>query len=163
MMDDEIVITVRPPNTSFAAFTKVFAPASVTADPRPSASAKRVGSKLAVQPHQRARKRIRAERLQVLRLFAYANKMDRYVIAFGDGDQHAALGRAVELGHYEAGHAGRVAEGFHLAERILADSRIENQDHVVWRGGVDLADGAHHLGELVHKLRLVLQAPGRVD
>jgi hypothetical protein len=30
---------------SFAAFTKVLAPASVTADPRPSRKAKRVGSK----------------------------------------------------------------------------------------------------------------------
>ncbi len=31
------------------------------------------------------------------------------------------------------------------------------------RGGVELANGAHNLGELVHQLRLVLQAACRID
>ena len=84
-------------------------------------------------------------------------------MAFGDGDQNAALGRAVELGHHQAGDAGGVAEGFDLSQRVLADGRVEHENDIVRRGGIDLADGAHDLGEFVHQLRLVLQAAGSVD
>jgi len=42
--DPVAVITVRAPRISLAALTKVLAPASVTAEPMPSANAKRAGS-----------------------------------------------------------------------------------------------------------------------
>src|SRR5690242_7832091 len=158
-----MVITARPPRMSFDAFTKVLEAASVTADPMPSIRAKRLGSKLAVQPHECARKRIRAEGLEVFGLFPHADEMDRHVVAFGDRDQHASLGGAIEFGHHEAGYARGVAESLHLAERVLPDRGVKYENDIVRCRGVDLADGAHDLGEFVHQLRLVLQPASGVD
>jgi hypothetical protein len=69
-----------------------------------------VGSTYVVQPHESARECVGAERVEVFGLLADADEVDRQVeCCLGDGDEHAALGRAVELGHDEAGDAGRIA------------------------------------------------------
>ncbi len=53
-----------------------------------------------------------------------------------DGDQDAAAGRAVELGHDEAGDPGALAENVDLRERVLAGGGVEHEQHVMrarWR------------------------------
>jgi hypothetical protein len=80
------VITDRPPRMSFEALTSVLAPASVTADPRPSAKARPDASNSAVQANQRPRESLGAEGLQVLGLLPDADKMDGQRKFFGDSD-----------------------------------------------------------------------------
>ena len=54
-------------------------------------------------------------------------------LLLGDGADHAALGRAVELGEDQAGEAERVVEGLHLRERVLPGVRVEHEQHLVRR------------------------------
>ena len=54
-------------------------------------------------------------------------------------------------------------EHLDLVERILAGGRIEHQDDVVRRLGVQPPEHAAHLGQFVHQMRLVLQSPSGVD
>ena len=81
----------------------------------------------------------------------------------GDGNENPAARRAVELGHHQAGNARYLAENLHLAERILADRRIEHEQHRVRRGRLDLAHDAHHLLQFAHQFGAVLQTAGRID
>ena len=81
----------------------------------------------------------------------------------GERHQNAAAGGAVELGHHQTGHAGDLAEDLDLAKRVLPDGGVEHEQHRVRRVGVDLADDADDLLQLVHQLVAVLQAAGGVD
>ena len=54
-------------------------------------------------------------------------------------------------------------EGLNLAQRVLADSRIENEDYVMRRVRVELACHTDNLCKLRHQLGLVLQSPRRID
>ena len=56
-----------------------------------------------------------------------------------------------------------VAEHFDLGEGILAGGRVEDEQNVVRRFRVQPAEHAADLGELVHQVRLVLEAAGGVD
>jgi hypothetical protein len=80
-----------------------------------------------------------------------------------DGDHDAALGGAVELGEYQA----RDADGFvklgGLGERILSLVGIEHQQDLVRRAGFHALDHAFHFFQLVHEVRLAVQAARRVD
>ena len=70
---------------------------------------------------------------EIGRGFADADIMDRQLEFFGDGDENAAARGAVELGHHEAGDARDLAENLDLAHRVLADRRIEHEQHGVRR------------------------------
>ena len=48
-----------------------------------------------------------------------------------DGDEDAAAGRAVELGHDQTGDDDGVAEDLNLGQRILADGGVEHEQHGV--------------------------------
>ena len=84
-------------------------------------------------------------------------------MALGRGDEDAAARGAVELGHHEAGDPRDLAEDIDLRQRILPRRRVEDEHDIVRRGGVEAAEDALDLGELVHQLALVLKAPGGVD
>jgi hypothetical protein len=66
----------------------------------------------------------------------------------------SALGGAVELGEDEPGEAQRLVEGIHLAHRVLAVVRVEDEPGLMGRRGIGLGDDALHLLDLVHEVRL---------
>src|SRR5262245_1978611 len=118
---------------------------------------------LAIRSRYRAREVLRAERLEIVDAFADADGVDGNLKALSDGDQDAAPRRAVELGDDEAGDACDFLEDLDLRKRILTRGGVEHEDDAVRRGLVDLLQDANDLGELGHEVRLVLQAPRRVD
>jgi hypothetical protein len=89
--------------------------------------------------------------------------VDRQAILLGGGHQHAAARGAVQLGHDQAGDARHILEDLDLLERVLPVGGIEHEDHIVRRLGVEAAQHAADLGQLVHQFALVVQAPGGVD
>ena len=60
----------------------------------------------------------------------------------GNGEQNACAGAAVEFGDNEPRHAHRRIELHHLAERVLATARIEHQQHLMRRRGIEAFDHA---------------------
>ena len=58
---------------------------------------------------------------------------------------------------------GALAEHLDLGKRILAGGGVEHEQDVVRRLGVEAAEHAADLGQFVHQMGLVLQAPGGVD
>ena len=58
---------------------------------------------------------------------------------------------------------GRLAEHLDLGKRVLAGGRVEHEQDVVRRFGIEAAEDAADLGQLLHQVRLVLEAPGGVD
>ena len=81
----------------------------------------------------------------------------------GDGDQDAAAGGAVELGHHQARDARHLGEDLDLAQGVLAHRGVEHEQHGMGRTGFRLLDDPHHFGEFVHQLGPVLQAARRID
>ena len=118
---------------------------------------------LALEPDQGAGERFGAEGFQIFGCLTNANEMDWQAVRFGNGDEHTALGCAVELGHDEAGDACRLAERLDLRERVLANRRIQYEDDIMRRGGVEFLHHPDDLGELFHQFGLVLQTASRVD
>ena len=80
-----------------------------------------------------------------------------------DGDGHAALGGAIELGEDDAGHAGDVGELARLLHAVLADRRVEHEQHFVRRPFGRARRDAPDLVELVHQVDAVVQPARRVD
>ena len=119
----------------------------------------------ATRPRARAapRRTRGLERAQVVETFAHAERDHRQAELLGERDHHAAARRAVQLGHHEAGDRHHAREGLDLSARVLPRGRIEHQEDVVGRGRIDFSEHAHHLGELVHQRRLVVQAARGVD
>src|ERR1700722_10038880 len=76
------------------------------------------------EPNQGAGKFMRRERRQIVDPLADADEMHRHFEPLGDGDQNAAAGGAVELGHDEAGDADELGEIMHLRHRALAEGGV---------------------------------------
>ena len=104
----------------------------------------------------------RRERFEIVDAFADADEMHGQREFLCDRDQNAAARGAVELGHDEAGDAGDAAENLDLAERVLADRRVEHEQHGVRRFRLDLLHDADHFFEFAHQLGAVLQSPRRI-
>ena len=81
----------------------------------------------------------------------------------GGGDQDPAARGAVELGHDEAGHARAVAKHLDLRKGVLAGRRVEDEEDVVGRLGVQAAEHPADLRQLLHQMGLVLEPAGGVD
>ena len=103
----------------------------------------------------------RIERSEIVRAFAQADELDGHAELLLHGDDDAALGGAVELGQDHAGDADRFGEHLGLRHAVLAGGGVEHEQHFVHRQ-VLFGDAAD-LAELVHEVRLVLQAAGGVD
>src|SRR3954471_7707853 len=98
---------------------------------------------------------------EVVRTLAEADELDRHAELALDGDDDAALGRAVELGQHDPRDVDGLREDLRLLEAVLAGGGVEDEEHLV-----DLAlllDDALDLAELVHQADLVVQAAGGVD
>ncbi len=76
----------------------------------------------------------------------------------GNGEHHAALGRAVELGDDQPGHPQTLVEFLGLRHRVLADGAVEHQQHFMRRPGIQAGEHALDLLELVHQMSLGVQA-----
>ena len=57
----------------------------------------------------------------------------------------------------------RLAEHLDLGKGILAGRRVEDEEDIVRRFGVEAAEDAADLGQFVHQVGFVLQPPGGVD
>src|SRR5437870_4730519 len=79
----------------------------------------------------------RLESFEVVYAFADPDEMHRKLEFLGDRDEDAAARGSVELGHHKTGDAGDTAEHLDLADRVLADCRIEDEKHGVRRAGID--------------------------
>ena len=73
-------------------------------------------SAMSSEPRQRPGEILGVERLEIVDLLADADEMHRQAVFRGDGDENAAAGGAVELGHDEAGDPGAPAEDLDLVE-----------------------------------------------
>ena len=80
-----------------------------------------------------------------------------------DGDDHAALGGAVEFGEDDAGDADGLAEILRLRDGVLAGGGIEHQQHFVRRAVDALGDDVADFGQLAHQMVLRVQPAGGVD
>ena len=56
-----------------------------------------------------------------------------------------------------------LAEHLDLRKRVLAGGCVEHEQDIVRRFGVEAAEHAADLGQLLHQMGLVLEAPGGVD
>jgi hypothetical protein len=105
----------------------------------------------------------RIEWPQIIYSFTHPDRMDRQAEFLRRRDQDAAARGAVELGHDEAGHSGVARTLRSGSSAFCPVVASEDEDHVVRRFGIEAAEHAADLGELVHQVRLVLEAPGGVD
>ena len=69
---------------------------------------------------------------------------------------------AVELGQDETGEAERRVKRAHLPQRVLARVGIEDEERLVGRGGVDLADDPLDFANFFHQVSLGREAARRV-
>ena len=112
---------------------------------------------------ERAGEIVRVERAQVVETLADADQLHRQAELVGDRDGDPALRRAVELRQRDAGDAGGLAEEARLLEAVLAGGRVDDEERLV-RGAFEAAlDHAAHLRQLLHQVRLRVQAAGGVD
>jgi hypothetical protein len=79
-----------------------------------------------------------------------------------DGSDCAALGRAVELGQCQSGHAQGVVERLHLGDGILPGVGIQHEQHLVGRTGNGFLDDPFHLADFFHQMQLGGQTPRSV-
>ena len=93
--------------------------------------------------------------------FAEADQLHRQAELGFDREHDPALGRTVELGQHDAGHLRRVAELARLGEAVLPRRRVDHQQHLGDPAGTLGGDPAH-LAQLLHQVRLGVQATGRV-
>ena len=97
------------------------------------------------------------ERLEVVEALTRGGEHDR---APGDGG-HRERGTtarvAVELGEHDAGEVDALLEGLGRGDGVLADHRVDDEQHLV---GVD---GLADVGGLLHELGVDAEAAGGVD
>ena len=77
-------------------------------------------------------------------------------MCFSDCDQNPAFCRAIKLGHDDPGHICGVPEGFDLAQGVLPDRRIEDEDDIMRGVGVEFAGHPNDFGQLCHQFGLIL-------
>ena len=99
---------------------------------------------------------------EILDLLADADDLHRQAELRLDREHDAALGGAVELGEHDAGHVDRVGELLGLHEPVLAGRRVDHEQHLLARA-LGAIDDAAQLLQLLHEVRLRVQAAGGVD
>ncbi|BDB43582.1 hypothetical protein IWGMT90018_40280 [Mycobacterium kiyosense] len=100
---------------------------------------------------------VRVEDVEVFELLPGGGEKDWHTGDFTHRQRGATAGVAVQLGQYHAGEADAVAERLGGGDRVLADHRVQDEQHFVGVDGV--ADG----GGLRHQLLVDAQAPRGVD
>jgi hypothetical protein len=71
------------------------------------------------------------EGFDVFGLFTEADELDGNVELLANGDDHAAFGRAVELGEDDAGDVDGLAEHLGLLDGVLAAGGVEDEEDFV--------------------------------
>src|SRR3989475_9194755 len=99
---------------------------------------------------ERIHKRLRVKGHQVLYLFSNADETNGQAKLAHDGDDDAALGRAVELGEHDAGDADGRGKLARLGEVGLTGGSVHYQQHVLWRGGNEFCSDAPFLAPVGH-------------
>src|SRR2546423_7598292 len=112
---------------------------------------------------ERPREVVRIERPEVLELLPHADQLDGEPELVRDRDRDPALCAAVQLRQRDAGDADRVAEEPGLLQAVLPRRRVDDQERLVRRAGQPAFDDPSHLRQLLHQVRLRVQAAGRVD
>ena len=95
--------------------------------------------------------------------FANADGVDWQAELLCSGYQNPAARTAVQLGHDHAGHEGGAAEDLFLGQGVAAHRRVQHQQGVVRRLGIDLLQHPDDLEQFVHQGGLVLKPAGGVD
>ena len=86
------------------------------------------------------------EDVEVLELLAAGREQDRHAGDLAHRQRGTAAGVAVELGQHHAGEADALTERLGGGDGVLADHRVEHEDHFVGIHGVaDRAGLAHQL------------------
>ena len=98
-----------------------------------------------------------AERLKLIKPFAHTHVLDRCARDHLDRQRRATAGIAIELGQHHPVDAHFLVEMLGRCDGVLADHRVDDQQHVVRRGL--LADSA----QLVHQLLIDGQAAGGIE
>src|SRR6478735_11990126 len=98
------------------------------------------------------------EREEVLGLLPHADEPDRDAELALDGEHDAALGGRVELREHHAGEADGLVERLRLGEPVLAGRGVEHEERLHLGAGQALVDDAADLGQLVHEVRLRVEA-----
>ena len=104
-----------------------------------------------------ARHAVGVERLEVVEPLARRGEHDRPPGDRCDRERRATAGVAVELGEHDAGEVDALLEGARGGDRVLADHRVDDEQHLV---GVD---GLADVGGLLHQLGVDAEAAGGVD
>ena len=104
-----------------------------------------------------ARHPVGVEDVEVLELLTARREQDRYAGDLAHRQRRTAAGVAVELGQHHAGEADALTERLGGVDGVLADHRVEHEDHFVGVHGV--ADRAG----LPHQLLVDAEAAGGVD
>ena len=99
---------------------------------------------------------------QVLRLLPHPDEPHRDAQLLLDREHDAALRRRVELRQDDAGQPDGLVERLRLREAVLAGRRVEHEEGLHARARDPLVDDAADLGQLVHQVRLRVEAAGGV-
>src|SRR6267143_3254025 len=132
-----------------------FACSSSTTRMVPRLSTRRLYQRLPFE--ERDDELVRVELLEVRHLLAHAHVPDRDLERVADADDHAALGRPVQLGEDESGDAERLVELPRLLDRVLAGGRVDDQQHLVRRALLRLGESALQTLQLLHEICLGVQ------
>ena len=97
------------------------------------------------------------EEVEVGHLLAVGGEHDRPAGDRGDRQRGTTAGVAVELGEHDAVVADAVEEGLRGDDGVLADHRVDDEEHLVGR------DGVADVGGLLHQLGVDAEAAGGVD
>ena len=97
------------------------------------------------------------EDVEVLELLAGGREQDRHAGDLAHRQRRATAGVTVELGQHDAGEADALAERLGGGDGVLADHRVEHEDHFV---GVD---GVADRRGLAHQLLVDAEPAGGVD
>ena len=100
--------------------------------------------------------------MQILHAFAQSDVLHRNLELVGDADNHASLGRAVQLGDCHGRDFRGQGELFGLLESILSRRAVQYQQDFVRSVGHHFLHHVLYLGQLVHQADFVVQASGGI-
>src|SRR5260221_409176 len=100
---------------------------------------------------------LRVERLQVFRALAEADELHWQAQFLLNGDHHAALARAIELGDDESSERHGLVKLARLIESVHPGGAIDDQQRLVRRAGEFAAHHAVNLLQLLHQIMLRVQ------